>query len=106
MNRRQLLKYAIYGLAAPALSARTASARGITDRQIVRCAIHPAIGIGRVGNSPDGFFLGPEVPGHHPLPLGGFKDAEGRILRQAARFRIFGFNRRDEVVAELTADDA
>src|SRR2546426_10556264 len=77
MNRRQLLKYAIYGLAAPALSSRTVAARGIDDREIVRCAIHPAIGIGRVGNSPDGFFLGPEVPGHHPLPPGGFKDAEG-----------------------------
>jgi len=106
MNRRQLLKYAIYGLAAPALSSRTAAARGIDDREIVRCAIHPAIGIGRVGNSPDGVFLGPEVPGHHPLPPGGFKDGEGRILRQAARFRIFGFNRLGQVVAEVTADRA
>lgn len=106
MNRRQLLKYAIYGLAAPALSARRATARGVEDRDIVRCAIHPAIGICRVGNSPDGLFFGPEVPGHHPLPPGGFKDAEGRILRQAARFRIFGFNKRGQIVAELTANDA
>ena len=73
---------------------------------VVSCAIHPAIGFCRVGNSPDGYFLGPEVPGHHPLPAGGFKDAQGRILRQAARFRIFGLNRDDEIVAELTADDA
>ena len=106
MHRRQVLTYAIYGLAASALPARKAAARGILNREIVRCAIHPAIGICRLGNSPDGFFLGPEVPGHHPLPPGGFKDGEGRILRQAARFRVFGFNRHGEVVAELTADDA
>ncbi len=106
MHRRQVLTYAIYGLAASALPPRRAAARRIRDREIVRCAIHPAIGICRVGNSPDGFFLGPEVPGHHPLPPGGFKDAEGRVLRQAARFRVFGFNRRGEVVAELTAGDA
>jgi hypothetical protein len=106
MHRRQVLTYAIYGLAASALPVRTATARGISNHEIVSCAIHPAIGICRVGNSPEAFFLGPEVPGHHPLPPGGFKDAEGRVLRQAARFRVFGLNRRGEVVAELTADNA
>jgi hypothetical protein len=106
MHRRQVLTYAMYGLAASALPTRRAAAGRIVEHEIVRCAIHPAIGLCRVGNSPDGFFLGPEVPGHHPLPAGGFKDAEGRILRQAARFRVFGFNRRGQVVAELTAADA
>lgn len=107
MHRRQVLTYAIYGLAASALPAWKAAARGfVVDHEIVRCAIHPAIGICRLGDSPAGFFLGPEVPGHHPLPPGGFKDGEGRVLRQAARFRVFGFNRDGQVVAELTADDA
>lgn len=108
MDRRELLKYGIYGLAAGALPlhASRAEARDFDARRIVRCAIYPAIGIARVGNSPDGFFLGPEVPGRQPVPAGGFKDARGRILRQAARFRVFGFDRNGRVVAELNADNA
>jgi hypothetical protein len=51
--------------------------------------IHPAIGIARVGNSPDEFFIGPERIGEEPNPPGGFKDAQCRVKRQAARFRIF-----------------
>jgi len=102
IDRRQLRRYAVYGLAASTLSPRRAAARGPVDREIVRCAIHPAIGVCRVGNTPDDYFLGPKVPGHYPVPPGGFKDAQGRILRQAARFRIFGLNRDAEVVAELS----
>ncbi len=33
----------------------------------MRAAIHPAIGIARVGNSEKGFFIGPEVT--DPLPV-------------------------------------
>lgn len=51
--------------------------------------IHPAIGIARVGNSPDDFFIGPELPGKQPDPSGGFKDSQCRVKRQAARFRVF-----------------
>jgi L-Lysine epsilon oxidase N-terminal/L-lysine epsilon oxidase C-terminal domain/von Willebrand factor type A domain len=51
--------------------------------------IHPAIGIARVGNSPDEFFVGPERIGQQPEPPGGFKDAQCRVKRQAARFRIY-----------------
>jgi hypothetical protein len=50
--------------------------------------IHPAIGIARVGNSDD-FFVGPERIGERPNPPGGFKDAQCRVKRQAARFRIY-----------------
>lgn len=50
--------------------------------------IHPAIGIARVGNSPE-MFVGPERLGERPTPPGGFKDAQCRVKRQAARFRIF-----------------
>jgi hypothetical protein len=61
-------------------------------------AIHPGIGIARVGDSPEDYFVGPEVPGRPPSPAksdssgasdGFYKDAEGRIKRQGARFRIF-----------------
>jgi hypothetical protein len=50
--------------------------------------IHPAIGIARLGNSPE-FFIGPERLGQPPSPQGGFKDAQCRVKRQAARFRVF-----------------
>jgi hypothetical protein len=60
-----------------------------------RFRIHPAIGIARVGNSPDGFFVGPEQPGI-PGNWGGqqfnsFRDEQGRIKRQAARFHVFEY---------------
>lgn len=51
--------------------------------------IHPAIGIARVGNSPDDFFIGPEKLGEELRPEGGFKDNQCRVKRQAARFRVF-----------------
>lgn len=63
--------------------------------------IHPAIGIARVGNSPDEFFVGPERLGERPEPAGGFKDAQCRVKRQAARFRIFAHHD-DGSVEELT----
>ena len=31
--------------------------------------IHPAIGIARLGNSPDEYFIGPEIPGDRSIPL-------------------------------------
>ncbi|MEW7847484.1 CTQ-dependent lysine 6-oxidase LodA [Massilia aurea] len=68
-------------------------------------SIHPAIGIGRVGNSPDSFYLAPDTTGGLPFepdqdgnplmvdqrPVGvtSFKDGSGRVRRQAARFQIF-----------------
>lgn len=76
-----------------------------TDK-IVRYAIYPGIGIARVGNSPDEYFIGPEAPGQVPDPDGGFKDGAGRVKRQAARFRIYGLNEAGEAIREITADDA
>jgi len=75
------------------------------DSSIVRAAIHPGIGIARVGNSPEDF-IGPELPYPVKSPDGGYKDAAGALKRQAARFRIYGYNARGQVVRELTADDA
>ena len=67
--------------------------------------IHPAIGIARVGNSPDEFFVGPERVGEVPEPPGGFKDAQCRVKRQAARFRIFAHHD-DGSVEEITDAEA
>ncbi len=72
--------------------------------------IHPAIGIARLGNSPDAFYLGPETAGalptecdelgnpklgqdgKTPQPVRKFKDDQGRIKRQAARFQVWVFD--------------
>src|SRR5207245_769538 len=66
--------------------------------------IYPPIGIARVGNSPDEFFIGPELTGAPVENDGTYKDAEGRIKRQAARFRLYAFDEQGHVVAELNAD--
>jgi hypothetical protein len=73
---------------------------------VVRAAIHPAIGVARVGNSPEGYFIGPEVAEPASTPAGAVKDAAGALKRQAARFRIYGYDAAGKVVAELTADNA
>jgi hypothetical protein len=73
---------------------------------VVFVAVHPAVGIARVGNSADSFFFGPEVPGSLPVAPGGFKDATGAIARQAARFRVFGYDAAGAVIQEITAADA
>jgi hypothetical protein len=67
--------------------------------------IHPAIGIARVGNSPDEFFVGPERVGEELAPPNGFKDAQCRVKRQAARFRIFAHHD-DGTVEEITTAEA
>ena len=76
------------------------------DQTIVSAKIHPAIGIARVGNSPLESFIGPEVPYALPQPTGPYKDSGGAIKRQAARFRIYGYNQAGEAVRELTAAEA
>lgn len=74
------------------------------DRRIVRAAIHPAIGVARVGNSPDGYFIGPQVAEPTPAAPGFYRDAEGALKRQAAEFRIYGYDAAGEVVREITAE--
>ncbi len=65
--------------------------------------IHPGIGVGRIGNSPDRFFVGPETPEHPGFEIQGdnsetsmakgkYMDAAGKIKRQAVRFRVFEYD--------------
>ncbi|MGV7858576.1 LodA/GoxA family CTQ-dependent oxidase, partial [Mycobacterium kansasii] len=51
----------------------------------------------------DQYFIGPETPGMGPSPGTEFKDAQGRIKRQAARFRVYGYDAAGNVVQEITA---
>jgi hypothetical protein len=71
--------------------------------------IHPGIGIARLGNSDTEFYLAPETPAGLPTECddGGneafgpdgapvlvsqFRDSQGRIKRQAARFQVFVYD--------------
>jgi hypothetical protein len=78
--------------------------------EIAYAKIFPPVGIARVGDSEDddGWFIGPEDPGRPPHKESGFsfRDSRGRIKRQAARFRIFGFDSSGHVIRELTSDEA
>lgn len=76
-------------------------------------AIHPAIGIARVGNSRE-LYLGPERAGALPSNLDGspftpndFRDSNGALVRQAVRYRIWRTSDADPVGApvELGDDD-
>jgi hypothetical protein len=73
---------------------------------ITHVKVHPAIGIARLGDSPTDFFVGPEIPLNHTPPAGGYKDASCRVKRQAARFRLFGYDNAGNLVQELTSVDA
>lgn len=102
MTRRDFLKL---GALASVMALSGCGGRGEASldpgRPIVSAAIFPPLGVARVGNSTDGFFLGPELPGE--LPQGPFKDASGAIRRQAARFRVYGLDADGIAVRELTA---
>lgn len=76
------------------------------ERKIAYCKIHPGIGIARIGDSPEEYFIGPESLVEITEPEGGFKDAEGRIKRQACRFRIYGYDEQGKPVKEITLQDA
>ena len=89
------------GVFAGRAQARVAS---VDPARIARVAIHPAIGIARVGNSSDAFYFGPEVPGQ--TPEGPFKDARGAMAKQAARFRVYAYDADGQVLGEITSSDA
>ncbi|MEH2460281.1 LodA/GoxA family CTQ-dependent oxidase [Nostoc sp.] len=77
------------------------------DQRITKCAIYPAIGISRIGNAPnDNYYLAPEIPGKPAKVTNGYKDREGKVKKQVARFRIYGLTEDGTVVRELTADEA
>ncbi|GAA3649860.1 LodA/GoxA family CTQ-dependent oxidase [Flavivirga jejuensis] len=83
---------------------------GNTDENsncIVRAGIYPPIGVMRVGNSDDAYFIGPLVD--QPEIKGdpyAYRDETGAIKRQAAQFRIYGFNAAGKAVKELTMENA
>jgi hypothetical protein len=69
---------------------------------IVRAAIHPGIGIARIGNS-DEHVLAPQLTTPPPRAPGEMHDADGFLKREAVEFRIYGLDAEGVVVRELTA---
>jgi hypothetical protein len=78
----------------------------LRDKCVVKAAIYPGIGIARIGNSPQEFFLGPEVEDPSPEPWGFYRDGAGALKRQGARFRVYGLNAEGQAVCELNASNA
>ncbi len=77
------------------------------DTCIVKAAIYPPIGVMRVGNSENAYFIGPLVD--TPVPQTdphAYRDETGALKRQAAQFRIYGLNAAGKAIKELTADNA
>lgn len=75
-----------------------------TDK-IVKVFIHPAIGVARVGNSPSEYYFGPEVIGTVKTDSSNFRDAQGRIKREAVKFRLYGADAEGNIIKELTSED-
>src|SRR5262249_61770640 len=76
------------------------------DSTIVRAAIHPSIGVARLGNSRDEYFLAPEIVNPPPERPGFYRDPTGGLKRQAVRFRVYGLNEQGIAATELTQSNA
>src|SRR5205807_9799454 len=76
------------------------------DQIIVRAAISPGIGMARIGDSASEYYIGPEVVDPAPEPPHYYRDSTGALKRQAALFRMYGYNAAGQVVRELTAENA
>lgn len=70
-------------------------------KKIKKVAIYPAIGIARVGNSPDEFFLGSMIPGVPAQDPDNFRDKTKRIKRQGAKFFVYGLDAQGNILGEL-----
>lgn len=73
--------------------------------EIAQIKIHPAIGVARLGNHQTATFDGPQRLFDSTPPLGGYKK-DDKIKRQAAVFRLFGYDSNGKLVKEITSADA
>jgi len=69
--------------------------------KVKKVAIYPSIGIARVGNSPEEYFVGPTIPGVFASDPDDFRDKQGRIKRQAAKFFVYGLDAKGNILGEL-----
>lgn len=74
----------------------------MADQTIATVAIYPPLGLARVGNS-DEYYFASDLPGKPPVPDNGFKDAQGRVKKEVARFRIYALDSQGIPIQEITA---
>lgn len=68
---------------------------------VKKVVVYPAIGIARIGNSPDAYFVGPTIPGMSATDPDDFRDKKGRIKRQAPKFYVYGVDAKGNILGEL-----
>jgi len=107
ISRRQFLQ-GTGAVAMASLLGKRSFGEELTDSVIDHARIHPGIGVARIGNStePDGYFIGPEITDPSPTRAEDLRDQHKALKRQAARFRIYAYNKAGEVIKELTARNA
>ena len=109
LNRREFITLSTGALAASTLIPRPSISE--TNKKISSTGkinslrIFPAIGICRVGGSQKWFFA-PEIPGLPPYDRDHYKDGTSLIKKQVQRFRIFAYDKANQIIGEITADDA
>jgi hypothetical protein len=74
-------------------------------KNIKKVAIYPAIGIARIGNSPE-YFLASDLPGVAPVAEDGFKDGDNLFKKQVPLFRIYALDENDNPLYEINMDTA
>lgn len=110
MDRREFLALSSITIAGTFLQARPSisgehNPKRVGDKTIHSLRIYPAIGLARVGGSTKSF-LSPEIPGIPPLDKDNYKEGNSLIKKQVQRFRIYAFNKENQVIKEITAEDA
>ncbi|HKO54456.1 MAG TPA: CTQ-dependent lysine 6-oxidase LodA [Thermoanaerobaculia bacterium] len=110
-DRREFLTVTAAAAAAAAAALQADAQKKKKPSGKVRYQVHPAVGVARLGDSADSFYLEPETIGGLPIecdangnelrgadgrpqPVRKFKK-DGRIRRQGARFRLFAFDAED-----------
>ncbi|KAF9504784.1 hypothetical protein BS47DRAFT_1401028 [Hydnum rufescens UP504] len=82
-----------------------ASYNPVPADEIDALEIFPPVGIARLGDSEKEYFFAPEVPGNisPPTPDGNFRDDEQKIRRQAARFRVYAYDKKGLLLGEVNS---
>ena len=109
INRREFLSLSASAIAASALIPRPSISKtneaSTPSNEIASLRIFPAIGICRVGGSRQWFYA-PEIPGLPPEDKDHYKDGTSLIKKQVQRFRIYAFDKNNNVISEITSKEA
>ena len=109
LKRREFLSLSASAIAATALIPRPSLSKtdesSSPSNEITSLRIFPAIGICRVGGSRQWFYA-PEIPGLPPEDNDHYKDGTSLIKKQVQRFRIYAYDKDNNVIGEITSNEA